>query len=456
MQYLNILFFLILSYWGLKFLFSSQRIVSHPFDKKQKLLFEGPELYLVLMMSTGLLSLAAPIGLDLSAIRLLALEIFCIIGLSRVRHKPIWTATSIFYVLLIIWMCIGLFYTSSISFGIRVILKFIYAFLVILFTSAVVRDGEVFLKSAFGARWMAIITIILNFTHISRLFPGTIWYSTALAINYIVMCVFSLAMYYYGGKKRKDLYLTLLFMIPCVVWVFRTSIMGTALAIMVFMFFKYRLRSLPFIGGILVLFIVAIFTIPSVKNKMFRGENKTLTEFQEGKVSMDDIDSNGRFAMWEWSLDTYYKGRENIGSGTGNLQRAFYALEHGYGTIKIVHNDYVQILCDNGLIGLILFAGAFLSLIIHSFIVFQKRRYPWYIKVCAITAGASATGILLTMYTDNVINYTMATISYPCAFYGMMLGLEKGYKQKQALNSNRQSLNEISAESRDFSVKCKV
>ena len=83
----------------------------------------------------------------------------------------------------------------------------------------------------------------------------------------------------------------------------------------------------------------------------------------------------------------------------------------------------------NGLIGLILFAGAFLSLLIHSFIVFQKRRYPWYIKVCAITAGASAAGILLTMYTDNVINYTMATISYPCAFYGMMLGLEKGYKK---------------------------
>ena len=430
MQYLNILYFLILSYWGLKFLYSSQRIITHPLNKKQKLLFEGPELYLVLMMSTGLLSLSAPIGLDLSAIRLLALEIFCIIGLSKTRHKPIWSATSIFYLLFIVWMCIGLFYTSSTVFGIRVILKFLYAFLVILFTSAVVRDGEVFLKSAFGARWMAIITIIFTFTGLYLIFKGTIWYATALAINYIVICIFSLAMYYYGDKKRKDLYLALLFMIPCVLWVFRTSIMGTALAIMIFMFFKYKLRSLPFIGGILVLFIVAIFTIPSLKNKMFKDENRTLTEFREGKISMDDIDSNGRFIMWEWSLDNFYKGREMTGSGTGNLQRAFYALEHGIGGIKIVHNDYVQILCDNGLIGLILFAGAFLSLIIHSFIVFQKRRYPWYIKVCAITTGASAAGVLLTMYTDNVINYTMATISYPCAFYGMMLGLEKGYKHK--------------------------
>ena len=254
-------------------------------------------------------------------------------------------------------------------------------------------------------------------------------------------------------KKRKDLYLALLFMLPSVLWVFRTSIMGTAMAIMVFMFFKYKLKSLPFISGVLVLFIVAIFTIPSVKGKMFRGEDKTLTEFQEGKISMDDIDSNGRFAMWEWSFDTYYEGREAIGSGTGNLQRAFYALEHGIGSIKIVHNDYVQILCDNGLIGLVLFAATYLCLIIHSFIVFQKRRYPWYIKVCAITAGASAAGILLTMYTDNVINYSMATISYPCAFYGIMLGLEKGYKEKQAINSNRQSLNEIGVECKDTGGK---
>ena len=435
MQYLNILFFLILTYWGFKFLYMPHKSVTHPLDKKRKLLFEGPELYLVLMLSTGLLSLAVPIGLDLSAIRLLFLEIFCIIGLLRTHHKPIWTAVSIFYILLIVWMCIGLWYTTSITFGIRVILKFLYAFLVILYTSAAVRDGEVFLKAAFGARWMAIITIILVFTTLNRIFPGTIWYATALAINYIVMCMFSLAMYYYGGRDKKNLYLTILFVIPCIVWVFRTSIMGTALAFMVFMFFRYKAKSLPLIFGTIILFIVAIFTIPAVKDKMFDGQDRTLQEFQAGKISMDDIDSNGRFAMWEWSFDTYYDGHELTGSGTGNLQRAFYALEHGIGSIKVPHNDYVQILCDNGLIGIFLFGTSFLCLIIHSFIVLQKRRYPWYIKVCAITAGASAAGVLLTMYTDNVINYTMATISYPCAFYGMMLGLEKGYKQKQALSS---------------------
>lgn len=434
MVYLNLILFLVLSYWSYKFLMMPYKEVAHPLYKKERVTFEGPELFLVLMMATGLLSLSAPIGFDLSAIRLFALEAFCLIGLSKARHKPIWSVTSVLYLLFLLWMCIGLFYTSSVSYGIRVILKFIFALLVILFSSAVVRDGEVFLKAGFWARWMAVLTIVLSLTHLSRLFPGTIWYGTALAINYIVMCMFSLAMYCYGGRKKSDLWLAMLFVIPCILWVFRTSIMGTALAFMMFMFFRYKLRSLPFIGGILILFVVAVFTIPSVQEKMFAGEDITLTDFQSGEVSMDDVDSNGRFAMWEWSFDTYYKGCELTGSGTGNLQRAFYALEHGIGSIKIVHNDYVQILCDNGLVGMYLFGGAFLFLIIHSFVVFQKRQYPWYIKVCAITAGASTAGVLLTMYTDNVINYTMATISYPCAFYGMMLGLEKGYKQKKALS----------------------
>ena len=143
----------------------------------------------------------------------------------------------------------------------------------------------------------------------------------------------------------------------------------------------------------------------------------------------DNINSNGRFAMWEWSLNKFYHGHELSGSGTGNLQETFYSLRHPFGTIRIVHNDYVQILCDNGLIGIILFGGCFLFLILHCFTTFNNNSHHVGIRMCAIIAGSSAAGVLLTMYTDNVINYTLATLSYPCGFYGMMLGMiakEKG------------------------------
>ena len=163
----------------------------------------------------------------------------------------------------------------------------------------------------------------------------------------------------------------------------------------------------------------------------FDSKGKNIEQLQSGEISMDDINSNGRFAIWEWCLNQFYEGKELMGRGTGTLQETFYSLHHPFGNIKICHNDYVQILCDNGLIGIFLFGSSFLCLVIHSFIICQQKVYPWYIHVAAITAGSSAAGMLLTLYTDNGINYSMATISYPCGFYGMTLGLIAGYKARK-------------------------
>ena len=361
----------------------------------------------------------------------MVLEVFCLVGLFICKRSPQWSPAIIFYLIYIIWLVIGLSYTPAPGYGFRVILKYLYPLLIMLFASAAVRDKEVFLKAGIGARIVALISIGVFFIpYVGRLFPGVFWYGTASAINYISMCIFSLALFYYTQEKKKNLLLCILFMLPCILWVFRTSIMGTTLALMTFFFFKYRLKSLPVIFSVFILFIVAVFAIPSVREKMFYDDSgKGIEQLNSGQISMDDINSNGRFAMWKWTLDKFFYNQELTGAGTGNLQEVFYSLRHPFGTIKICHNDYVQILCDNGLIGIVLFGGSFLALIFHCFIVFQNRRYDTAIHLCAIVAGASAAGTLLTMYTDNVVNYTMATLSYPCGFYGMMLGLIARYKR---------------------------
>ena len=127
--------------------------------------------------------------------------------------------------------------------------------------------------------------------------------------------------------------------------------------------------------------------------------------------------------MWEWSLNKFYNDNEIIGAGTGNLQNIFYNSQHPFLPIKICHNDYVQILCDNGLVGLILYGSSALLIIIHCFTVYQNKKHSIMCRVCSITAGASLAGMLVCMYTDNVVNYSMCTLSIPYGFYGMMLGL---------------------------------
>ena len=144
---------------------------------------------------------------------------------------------------------------------------------------------------------------------------------------------------------------------------------------------------------------------------------------------MDDIDTNGRQAMWIWSLESFYQKNKILGTGVGNLQMVFYSGKHPFGTIRIVHNDYIQILCDTGLIGLILYLLIGITMVVHCFRIYNNPVNNQTIKLCAIVAGSSIVGIMFTSYTDNAVNYTMATYCYPFAFYGMTLGLLQKYNR---------------------------
>ena len=171
------------------------------------------------------------------------------------------------------------------------------------------------------------------------------------------------------------------------------------------------------------LFIVSIFTIPSLKQKMFKDDNVSIEQLREGKISKDNINSNARFAMWEHLMTRFYEQKELLGSGSGCTQNYMYT-HFIFGGLKVPHNDYVQILCDNGIIGLILYLLAGIIAIFHSFLIYN-RNHRSIVKIVAITAGSTMAGMLLTLYSDNVVNYSMATLSMPFGFYGMMLGLNE-------------------------------
>lgn len=203
---LNYLYFLIITFMGYKWLTSSGGTMTNPLNKQEQMWLDGPERFWVLTFSTGLLALSAPAGLDLMAVRLLVLEVFCLIGLLFIcKRKPQWTAASVVYAVYILWLIIGLTYSPAPGYGFRVILKYLYPLLIMLFASAAVRDMEVFLKAGLGARMVALIALIVAFIPMLErtLFPGVFWYGTARAINFISICIFSLALFYYTDKKRK-------------------------------------------------------------------------------------------------------------------------------------------------------------------------------------------------------------------------------------------------------------
>lgn len=425
---LNYLYFLIITMLLLQYLQRRSKKVKHPLLQREILTFSGPEMFWTLLFSSGLLAFSAPAGLDLMALRLLTLEIFCLMCLSYAKGKPAFPFPVVLYIIFMLWLVVGCFYSPAPAYGVRVILKYLYPLVVCLAASAVVRRPEVMMKSALGARAVALVAWLITFTFVEHvLFPGVFWYGTARAINYISICMFSLAVYLYMGKERKNLMYAILFTLPCIIWVFRTSIMGTVVGLMVFSLFRYKIKALPVIALIAMLGITCVFYVPAVKEKMFKDDSVTLTDFMNGKVNQDSVNSNARFAMWEYFEDRFYKDKEVQGSGTGATQHHFYN-NFLFGGLKVMHSDMVQMKCDNGLVALWLYYSTVVLMITHAFVVFCRQKNRW-IKICAITAGSSMAGVAVTMYSDNVVNYSMCTLSYPFGFYGIMLGLLKAKKK---------------------------
>lgn len=424
---LNYLYFIVITYYGVKFLYASSVTMRHPLDRTEQILLDGPEAFMVLTFSTGLLAFSGGrIGVDLMAVRLFVLEILCFLGMSVARRRPVWSAALVIYAAYLCWLVAGCFYSPAPFYGFRVVLKYLYPFLLCLFASAAVRYPEVFLKAGMGAVTVAVVCLVVSFVpDLSNLVPGVFWYSTARAINFISIMVFCLALFYYTDQKRKYLILTIMFLLPCFIWVFRTSIMGSVVALSAFFFIKYRLRSIPILMGIFVAGAVAVFSIPRLHEKMFHGnKNMTIERFQEGKVTMDNVNTNGREAMWEYMDKHFYEPHKITGCGTGTVQSFMYTNSHVFGGLKVPHSDFVQMKSDNGLVGLVLYCSIAFFVFLHCLRVYRSTD-DVVTQMCALVAGASMMGVFVTCYSDNTVNYSMATLSMPWGFYGMMLGLTR-------------------------------
>lgn len=426
MRYLNILYFLILTGFGYKYLLGNGKILKGTLNPGISYKYNGVELFWCLTFATGLLAFSANVGLDLMALRLLMLEILCVVGMGIAKNKAVYNFPLKIFTAYLVWLVIGLFYTPAPDYGIRTILKYIYPLLLCLFASAAVEDSEVFFKSSKWARTVGLITMIFSIVpYIGRLVPGVFWYTTAQAISYISIMIFSFGMFYFSNKKRDNLIWTLVFLFPCFLWTFRTSIMGSAVAISAFYFIKYRFKSLPIIFGIYLLGVIAVFSIPSIRQKMFYDDtNVNIEEFAKGNIDENNLNTNYRDYMWKKLQNKFYKNHELTGSGTGIAQYEMYTNSDEYGHLKIIHSDFVQQKCDNGLIGLYLY-GAMILFIFIDCIKTYHSRYSAPVRLCAIVAGASLLGVYATFYSDNTVNYSMCTLAMPFGFYGMMLGMRR-------------------------------
>lgn len=425
--------FVYLTYKAFRLLNTPVGYLRSPYDKRQLMACNGPELLLIFIFTTGTLGI-----LPLLSIRLAILEILCILALMSCKERPVISFPVILYFIFVSWLVIGITYTPSVQYGVRMLLKYIYPLLIVLLTSAIVRNGEIFLKAMVNARKMAFVSIIIrSIPALGVVFGTVLWTGAALATHYIIIAIFSLSMAYFSNEKKKNLIWFVVFCLPCVMWVIRTDIMGTMIALSAFFIIKYRLKAVPVIAILACLSIASIFFIPSVKEKMFYNPNAvTIEDFLTNNVDENNINTSGRKKGWEDCQRWFFDSHKATGSGTGRVQTYFYEEALGWQRGGQLHNDFLVLMCDNGLVGLSLFALTYIAVLLHCIRLYKKYDTPM-VKLCTISAGAALFGVMVTMYSDNTVSYSMVTLSYPWGLYGMALGLIKAEKQKKLCGNDR-------------------
>lgn len=425
MTFIALLIFVILTVWQLKLFFTREVEWKMPYGSRATMRLSGKEALIILMFATAYIGLTPVLSL-----RLGFLELLCIVGAitvsSRVKLSwPMWL-----FVIFIAWEIIGLTYTPSPSYGIRMILKYIYPFLFAIFAARVVKDGAVMVSAAIWARRIATIAVCLTLIPPIRLLVGQFfWFQAALTTGIITMAIFSFAMVEFSDEKKKNLWWGLFFCLPCLILVFRTDIFGTVVALATFFILKYRIKGVPIAVALGILGLSAMFYIPAVKNKMFYRPNEvTMVDYVTGNYNEDNIRMNGRKQGWEDVEKWFFKNKETIGSGTGRVQYYFYEEALGWQRRGQLHNDFLALKCDNGMIGLILFGLSYFTVTLHCIYLYHKSQNT-YTRMAAMIAGASLMGVFVTMYSDNTLSYSMCTLSYPWGFYGMALGIENADRE---------------------------
>ncbi len=149
--------------------------------------------------------------------------------------------------------------------------------------------------------------------------------------------------------------------------------------------------------------------IAAVGGALFVGGDTSLTRFAETATSQDITSS--RIHIWEVTLKVIAANMP-LGTGMGAYTQAYTAFDtlSGLEMVEQVHNDYLQILADAGLIGLVI-GGLFLFLFFREGIR-NLRRQNTFRRGIAVGAFAGCFAVLIHSLFDFVLHITAISVLF--------------------------------------------
>jgi O-antigen ligase len=407
-------------------------VAIYAFDKAYRV----PRVFLIFMLAAGTLRFGGNVGdvfggsTNLSSIWLLCLILLGLVAALRAGVNPTrYSKPEIMYLFFLSWCVIEVLRSDNYLFGMRMFLKLFYPFLV-MFLARNIVNSEPMTRGLM--KWVMIAAAI------SYLFVGGLtqtflppvtwaasrylWAVAAYADYAALMCVFALVCWRYFDQTRYLVLAALLGSTSVFIGV-RTGLLATAVGVGIFLALEYRRRAVPLLTAVVVSTLAVLVFVPEFRDKMFmdtsRLEARDLV-LSPTSVSIDQINSSGRFAMWAAVMDRFFDPNPATGAGLGSTQHWFYS--GGYGAIQVEHSEFVRLLADTGLIG----CGLYILIMLVAMSVMWRLYHNAQnrlVHYLAVFTFCSFPTYMICMAFDNVINYTLCAAQYPFALTGVTIGL---------------------------------
>lgn len=181
-------------------------------------------------------------------------------------------------------------------------------------------------------------------------------------------------------RGRRRLLLYLLCLVVCALSQKRQALLGFG-CVSIFVFWdlvKEYFKTFKLIG--VVLLFLGLFFSGFIVNKVFSG----IIERQQYLSEQDELADNGRTQIWALTLDGYSDAPlldQIIGGGPGTGGR--YMEERTGGWFVMPHNAYIEILCDYGVVGLLIFIS-FLLVLMKSAFLYPRGSLQRKLILCVV------------------------------------------------------------------------
>lgn len=206
-------------------------------------------------------------------------------------------------------------------------------------------------------------------------------------------------------ESKKNMYLVMYIVFAgCIFWAFvRITMAGLVIATVIVIMLMARNYFVKYIIplSIVMTFIICFFTVDAFRTRMFFGDKIELSTLMHADIdkAASLVNTSGRSLLWGKVNKEFLHKEPLLGSGVGAVD---YWLDNHGGTR--LHGEYLRILSDLGVVGLLLYIYAMLQFVITlAGLYFNKCCGS--IKISVVVAFAGLIFYLTTLATDNSLNY---------------------------------------------------